>query len=143
MQEVRVQDHPQSRILIVDDEAQFAEMLVRVLTGARYSNIRCTHDPREASALFSAFSPDLVFLDLHMPHIDGFTLLATLNALVEETVFLPVVALTTDHSSETRKRALAAGAMDFLTKPFNEEEILLRTRNLLHSRYLFRVTQGH
>src|SRR5262249_28313805 len=70
-------------------------------------------------------------------------LLGIFNSLVDDMVFLPIVALTADQSSVTRKRALAAGAMDFLTKPFNEEEILLRTRNLLHSRYLFRVTQGH
>src|SRR5262249_32291089 len=130
-------------ILIAGDEAQCTETLARVLSGAGYSNIRYIHDPREASALFSSFAPDLVFIDLHTPSIDGFTLLGIFNSLVDDMVFLPIVALTTDQSSETRKRALAAGAMDFLTKPFNEEEILLRTRNLLHSRYLFRVTQGH
>jgi diguanylate cyclase (GGDEF)-like protein len=75
-------------------------------------------------------------LDLHMPHIDGFSLLETLRTGVLEHEYLPVLVLTADTTRETRERALASGARDFLTKPLERVEVLLRTKNLLETRYL-------
>jgi EAL domain-containing protein (putative c-di-GMP-specific phosphodiesterase class I)/FixJ family two-component response regulator len=85
-----------------------------------------------------AFDPDLILLDLHMPDPDGFAVLAALSARREED-YLPVVVLTGDATVQTRERALAAGASDFLTKPFDAQEVLIRVRNLLHTRGLYRA----
>ena len=75
-------------------------------------------------------------LDLHMPHIDGFAMLAALRERAAVGEYLPVLVLTADTTRETRDRALSSGAKDFLTKPLERTEVLLRTRNLLETRYL-------
>jgi DNA-binding response OmpR family regulator len=75
-----------------------------------------------------------VLLDLMMPHVDGFTILESLRAGEGIETFLPVVVLTADVNEETKLRALAAGATDFLVKPFDQTEVLLRIRNLLETR---------
>lgn len=93
-------------------------------------------DAREAAAAFEASRPDLVLLDLHMPHRSGFELLDDLRARVPAEEFLPVLVLTADAGSQARERALAGGAHDFVLKPFDRVEVLLRVRNLLHARLL-------
>jgi signal transduction histidine kinase len=77
-----------------------------------------------------------VLLDLHMPHRDGFEVLAELQARVPDGEFLPVLVLTADVTAQARERALAGGAHDFVLKPFDRVEVLLRVRNLLHTRLL-------
>jgi putative two-component system response regulator len=81
------------------------------------------------------FDPDLVLLDLMMPHLDGFTILESLREAGAET-FLPVIVLTADGNEATKLRALRAGATDFLLKPFDQLEVLLRMNNLLETRRL-------
>jgi putative two-component system response regulator len=81
------------------------------------------------------FEPDLVLLDLMMPHVDGFTILEALRAAVRE-IFFPVIVLTADANESTKLRALRAGATDFLLKPFDQLEVLLRMTNLLETRRL-------
>jgi diguanylate cyclase (GGDEF)-like protein len=87
-------------------------------------------------ALFDDMKPDLVMLDLHMPHLDGFAVLELLRSRLGPNEYLPILVLTADTSRETKERALANGAMDFLTKPLERTEVLLRTRNLLETRHL-------
>jgi putative two-component system response regulator len=74
-------------------------------------------------------------LDLMMPHVDGFAVLETLRCETNE-IFLPVIVLTADANEETKLRALRAGATDFLLKPFDQIEVLLRIGNLLETRHL-------
>ncbi len=125
-----------SRLLIVDDEARNVRLLRSILETANYTNIESTSDSRRVVELFLDFKPDLVLLDLRMPHVDGFEVLRQLSALVSEESFLPIIVLTADITQEARERALSEGASDFLTKPFDITEVLLRINNLLRTRHL-------
>src|SRR5438876_10410771 len=90
-------------------------------------------DSREVASLFTDQQPDLVLLDLRMPHRDGFEILEDLQRLIPEGSYLPVLVLTADVTSEALQRAPRAGARDFLTKPFAVPEVLLPIRNLLQT----------
>jgi putative two-component system response regulator len=126
-----------ARILIVDDHELNVHLLERILRLAGYSQIRGTTEPRQALALFEAFQPDLMLLDLHMPLMDGFAVMAALGRRTSGGVYLPILAITGDIMPETKLRALSAGARDFLSKPFDNTEVLLRIKNLLETRFLY------
>jgi signal transduction histidine kinase len=130
-----------TRILIVDDEAANVRLLERLLERAGYTNVRSTTDPRQVLPLYNEFRPDLVLLDLLMPHLDGFQIMEKLNPLIPEGAYLPILVLTADVSAETKRRALSAGAKDFVTKPFDAIEALLRIGNLLETRFLHLALQ--
>jgi cyclic di-GMP phosphodiesterase len=129
--------HPvDARILIVDDEAANVRLLERILEQGGYYNVVSTTDPLRVPELLEGFSPDLLLLDLRMPGLDGFAIMQHISATQSTTSFLPVLALTADISPETRRRALAGGARDFLTKPLDVDEVLLRIANMLDIRFL-------
>src|SRR4051812_3734491 len=113
----------ESAILIVDDEEANVRFLARFLARAGYTSIRTTTSSREAVQLFGDTRPDLVCLDVHMPDMDGFAVLARIREMCAPTDFLPVLAITGDVSPETRQRVLLAGAKDFLEKPFEPAEV--------------------
>lgn len=123
-------------ILIADDEEANVDLLYQMLARAGFRNVIGTSDPREVIPLFRARQPDLLLLDLLMPYVDGFAIMAELAELLPPDAFLPVIVLTADITAQTRERALAAGACDFLTKPFDPTELVLRIRNLLRTRSL-------
>ncbi len=127
-----VADKPleQARILVVDDALENVTLLARILKQAGYTNVTTTTASSEVLALVARTTPDLVVMDLHMPDPDGFELLHLLGAGRDESWF-QVLVLTADDSPAIKERALASGAADFLTKPFNRVEALLRIRNLL------------
>ena len=127
-----------ARVLIIDDEASNVRLLERILELAKVGHVSSTTDSREALKLFIAEQPDIVLLDLHMPHVDGFTIMSQIQAGVSDGEYLPVLVLTADITPETRHRALTLGAQDFLTKPFDHSEVLMRMRNLLENRFLHR-----
>jgi signal transduction histidine kinase len=85
--------------------------------------------------------PDLIILDLHMPHLDGLAVLEQIRRFAPSE-YLPVLVLTADTTSRASQQALIAGAQDFVTKPFNNAEVLLRTRNLLETRFLYTTLRG-
>ena len=125
----------EQRILVVEDPDSSA-LLVRMLGAAGYEDVRV---PADVSALERAVAQDdadLVVLDLHLPQADGFALL---ERLVHSHV--PVLVLTADDSPTTRRRALGLGAKDFVTKPIDRVEILLRVGNLLQTRRLQRALE--
>jgi len=130
------------RILVVDDDPANVILLERILLRSGHKDVCCTTDSREAIDLFKAFGPDLVLLDLHMPHKDGFEVLAELRPLLSAHRYLPVLVLTGDPTPEARERALSMGAKDFVTKPFERTEVLIRIRNLLETRFLYRVLES-
>ena len=132
-----------SRILIVDDRIENILLLEQMLTGAGYQHLRSITDSRTALAAFTEFQPDLVALDLRMPHVDGFALLKQLRSRVPEGAFVPMLVLTADNSRKAKQDALALGAKDFVTKPIDRMEILLRIYNLLETRWLHVQLQGH
>ena len=104
--------------------------------------MRSTTDSRQVSRLVAEAEPDLVLLDLSMPFIDGYAILEQLRKSQPEGSYLPVVILTADVTSQARRRALTAGANDFLTKPFDNDEVLLRCKNLLAARTLHQALQN-
>ncbi len=118
-----------ARILIVDDQPYNIALLRMILKEAGYTTIDATTDPREALPLYQANRPDIVLLDLQMPHIDGFGVMAQLRGI--EGDIIPVLVLTAETDPEVRYRALQSGARDFLNKPFDKIETLSRIRNLI------------
>lgn len=127
-----------AHILIVDDEESSVRLLERMLERAGYTNVHSTTDPRQVASLVGDAEPDLILLDLMMPEFDGWDVLDELRAILPEDSYLPVIVLTGDPRPEPRLRALVAGAKDFLAKPFDQFEAMLRIRNLLEARLLFR-----
>jgi len=123
-----------AKILIVDDEPSNVRLLERMLTRAQCHNFISTSDSRQALALFQQHEPDLVLTDWMMPDVDGHAVLLQLREWHGANEYLPIVVLTADMTAETKRKALSAGATDFLTKPFNHQEVLLRIGNLLQSR---------
>lgn len=124
------------RILIVDDLVENTVLLRQILNRAGYNNVAFTSDPLQASAIFQSFQPDLVLLDLHMPGKDGVEILEELGELTGPDTYLPILMLTGDPGQAAMERALSAGAREFVTKPFDRTEMLLRIRNLLETRWL-------
>jgi signal transduction histidine kinase len=129
-------------ILIVDDEEANVRLLARILARAGFENVRTTTRSGEVMQLFGEQRPDLIVLDIRMPEPDGFGVLAQLRERVSSTDYLPVLAITGDASPETRQRILMAGAKDFLEKPFETSEVLVRVENLLTTRVLHRSLQA-
>ena len=126
----------EARILLVDDERANIEFLRRVLEPEGYREIRGTTDPTEVLDLHREWAPDLVILDLMMPEVDGFEILEGLQEQAGSGSFSPVLVQTSDHTHGVKRRALAGGAKDFLTKPLSPAEVRLRVRNLLETRFL-------
>ena len=129
-------DLAESRVLVVDDEPPMVLMLEHLLKRAGYQHIAVSSDSPRCADLNESFRPDLIILDLQMPELDGFGVLEQLRPRLAADEYLPVLVLTSDVEPETRHRALASGARDFLNKPFDRVEALLRIRNLLESRLL-------
>jgi putative two-component system response regulator len=121
------------KILVVDDEPVNIALLKEILAENSYSRVESVSDSSLVMDKCKTLRPDLILLDLMMPPPDGFAILESLQLDSEET-FLPVVVLTADTNEETKRRALDAGATDFLLKPFDHVEVALRIRNLLKSR---------
>ena len=129
-------DLSKANILIVDDQETNVFLLERVLRRAGYDNVASTTDPTRVRALHEAFQPDIILLDLNMPHMDGFEVMDELSRYISQGEYLPSLVLTAEDSPEAKQRALSMGARDFLTKPFDHDEALLRIRNLLETRLL-------
>ena len=111
-------------------------MIQRLLGVGGYTNVVATTDPHRSISLASVSEPDLVMLDLHMPGIDGFEVLKRLQLVLPDDDFVPVLVLTGDLDPDARRRALSLGATDFLTKPFDSTELMLRIHNMLQTRLL-------
>jgi len=126
-----------SRILIVDDQAANVLLLERILQQGGYANFSKTTDPRQVLEFFTVYRPDLILLDLMMPYLDGYSLLTQLRSRIPDNHYLPILVLTADVSPKAKQQALSLGAKDFLTKPLDATEVLLRVYNLLETRWLW------
>ncbi|HEY6875142.1 MAG TPA: response regulator [Candidatus Dormibacteraeota bacterium] len=126
-----------SRVLIVDDEPANTMLLEAMLAEQPDLEIRSINESGLAEREFAEFEPDILLLDLHMPKPDGIELLTRLRGPRAALGYLPVVVLTADTTRVARNSALLLGADDFLIKPLDREEVLLRVRNLLHTRKLY------
>ena len=123
-------------ILIVDDQEPNVMLLQRMLEHAGARHVVGVTDAVDAVRRYKDIRPDLVLLDLHMPQMDGIAALEAMRASDPPGAYVPVVVLTADGTLEARYKALAAGAKDYLTKPFEHAEVLLRVRNLLETRWM-------
>jgi two-component system sensor histidine kinase/response regulator len=124
-----------ARVLVVDDEEANLRLLEQALRPLSLE-VALVADARRVVDRFVEFAPDMVLVDLHMPHLDGFEVLSLIRGLSLDDAFLPVVMLTADVTSEAKRRALALGVTDFLTKPVDVIEVALRVANLLRTRVL-------
>jgi DNA-binding response OmpR family regulator len=101
-----------------------------ILADNGYVHVKSINDSRIALQTCRSFAPDLILLDLMMPHFDGIAILQALRSEPDK-VNMPVIVLTADETGDTKLRALDAGATDFMLKPFELAEILLRIKNHL------------
>ena len=125
-------------ILIVDDEEPNVLLLDRILRGAGYTSLAFTMNPHEVCELYRKNRYDLILLDIHMPGMDGFQVMESLKK-IETDDYLPVLVITAQ--PEHKLRALKAGAKDFVSKPFELAEVLIRVYNMLELRLLHLETK--
>src|ERR1700730_18008108 len=130
-----------AKILIVDDQESNVRLLERLLQQAGYTTLQSTTDSRLVLPLFTEFRPDLILLDLMMPYLDGFAVMRALEVHIPAEDYLPLLVLSANITADAKRLALQAGAKDFLTKPFDAIEVLLRIENLLRTRFLHRELQ--
>ncbi len=123
-----------AKILIVDDQPQNVRLFEMMLSYAGYANVQSTSDSREVEGLYRENDFDLIMLDIRMPHLDGFQVMAQLSDRIKGD-YLPILVLTAQEDMETRLKALEAGAKDFVTKPFDRMEVLKRIHNMLEVRF--------
>lgn len=124
----------QAKILIVDDEKANVRLLEVMLEQAGFTNVASITDPRDADARVRQWHPDILLLDLNMPHRNGFEVLRQIDAERQRHP-MPVLVLTADATLPVKHRALAEGASDFVTKPLDQVEVLLRIGNLLQTHF--------
>jgi len=124
-----------ARILVVDDDVDEAQLLAQALTVNGYSAVTTTSDPAAVRDLHRRNDYDLILLDVQMPAMDGFEVMEGLKEF-ERDGYLPVLALTGEPGY--RLRALKLGARDFLRKPVDIDELLVRVRNLVEVRLLYK-----
>ena len=121
-----------ARVLIADDNPQGVELLEAYLAGCDYE-IQTAADGDETLRKVHSWHPDLILLDIMMPKISGFEVCKRLKA-DQSTRSVAVLMITALDQPSDVDRAVDAGTTDFLTKPINKAELLLRTRSALQSR---------
>ena len=129
-----------AKILIVDDRKANIQLLEKMLDGAGYASVASTTEPGQVCALHRANAYDLILLDLEMPGMDGFQVMDSLKEF-DPSGYLPVLAVTANPAHKLR--ALYGGARDFISKPFDLPEVLMRVRNMLEVRLLHAADLTH
>lgn len=132
---IREEDILRAKILVVDDQEVSIRLITEILTKAGYTNIISTTNPLEVKSLYLALNPDLLILDLYMPELDGIQVMNQLKSLGDDS-YLPIIVISTEENQEVRFLALQSGAKDFLQKPYDRVEALIRIRNLIEVRML-------
>lgn len=123
-------------ILVLEDDTDELVLLSTLLRKFGYRDVTIRQDSADIWKVLNQVQPDLLLLDLHMAPINGLEILEAVRKVSAPETFFPVLILTGDSSKATRDRALASGAMDFLSKPYDPMELKLRMRNLLYTRFL-------
>ena len=130
--------HEHATIMAVDDEPANLKLLDKLLRGQGYFNIELVGDPRDVMKRYAQKRPDLILLDINMPHLDGYQVMAQVKELADP-LAPPIVILTAQHGRDGLLRALSSGARDFVPKPFDRTELLMRVRNLLDAHLAHRM----
>ena len=126
------------KVLIVDDQDANVQLLVQMLRGAGYARVTSTTNSRDVCSLHLKNRYDLILLDLQMPGMDGFKVMEGLKE-IETDSYLPVLVVTAQPSQKLN--ALRAGAKDFISKPFDLAEVLIRVYNMIEVRMLHLETK--
>ena len=135
MQAVTLKEVDDARVVVVDDNLPSAQLVQALLARAGLPSVPAITEGPQLFENWDALAPDLVLLDLHMPGMDGYAVLVEIRRR-GTAAELPVLVLTADTTREATHRALELGANDFLTKPLDAAELVLRVRNLLQARAL-------
>ncbi len=125
-----------AKILIVDDNILNVQILKKILTEAGYFNLYLTTDSTKAPLMYKEINPDLVLLDFNMPQLNGIEVMAEMKAQNPQG-YLPILMITSEEDENLRAKAFQAGAKDFLKKPYDRLEVVLRSRNLIEVRLLY------
>lgn len=126
-------DPKSAHVLMVDDESTTLEVMEMLLHAQGYREITCCSDPRKAFDTIAELEPDVVLLNLRMPHVSGLEILAGMREQAALAA-IPVLIMTGSSDATLKRRALDLGAADFLSKPVDESELALRLRNILAAR---------
>ena len=129
-------DH--AKIFVIDDEPANLKLLGKLLGGQGYQQLVLIQDPRDTFARYAECRPDLILLDINMPYLDGYEVMRRLQAL-NDPLLPPIVILTAQLGHDHLVKALTLGARDFVTKPFDRDELLMRVRNLLDAQLAHRL----
>jgi len=130
-----------AKILAIDDNILNIQILKKILGNAGFINLTTTTDPTKALSLYKELQPDLILLDLNMPNMDGFAVMFQLSILNPED-YLPILILTAEEES-IRFKALQSGAKDFLHKPYQPMDVLLKSKNIIEVRLLYNQIRNH
>ncbi|PHQ24619.1 two-component system response regulator [Marinobacter guineae] len=128
-------------IFVVDDELVNLKLLDKILTSAGYTNLVLISDPGQVLNAYLEHRPALILLDLNMPGIDGYHVMEQLAGL-DDPLLPPIIILTAQHQQEYLLKALEAGARDFISKPFDRRELLMRVRNFLDAHVAHRLVRN-
>ena len=131
------------KLLVVDDEVNCTKLMEALLKQAGFSQLTMTNDARQALALYQQVKPDLVVLDLRMPHMDGLEVMRLLKQVIPADDYVPILIVTGELDAPTKHKALAEGAHDFIYKPVDATEMVLRIKNQLMTRRLHQQLQMH
>ncbi|MGD0198402.1 MAG: HD domain-containing phosphohydrolase [Solirubrobacteraceae bacterium] len=131
------------RIIVVDDEQANTVLLAALLKRWQFTSVVAITDPTKVVAAFEDLAPDLLMLDINMPVLTGFDVMRLLDRWTRGSAPVPILVLTADVTDETKHEALRLGARDFLTKPFDPEEVRLRVSNALEMRQLQLKLKAH
>jgi len=123
-------DPLKASILVVDDEPANILLLEKILKSEGYRHVVSTLNPTETLSLYRQHQSDLILLDINMPIMNGYAVMEELTREIGDSLS-PILVLTAQTGQDFRQRALDSGALDYVTKPFNAQELLSRVRNLL------------
>src|SRR5580698_2322569 len=121
----------QARILIADDRIATIRLIENMLNRIGYRELKCVTDPRKIFGLIDEWKPALLILDILMPEVNGFEVLDRLRNRTPREQWIPILVVSAAPDPEARRRVLAAGSTEFLAKPFEFNELVLRIRNSL------------
>lgn len=131
------------RLLLIDDEQSSLKLMEAILKQAGFSKITTTTDPRQVASLYQEVKPDLIAMDMRMPQMDGCEVMRQLAGVIPADEYLPILIITGELDASTKHKALAEGAKDFLNKPVDGTEMVLRIKNQLVTRKLHQQLRMH
>lgn len=131
------------KLLLIDDEAHCTKLMEAFLRQAGFSHLTMTNDSRQALELYKKVKPDLVALDMRMPHMDGFEVMRQLREVIPAEDYVPILIVTGELDAPTKHKALTEGANDFINKPVDAIEVVLRIKNQLETRRLHQQVRMH